>query len=802
MKTNITLKFLLSGLALAACLQVSALNSKRERLDLGWKTSTGEIPQATAPDFDDFAWTEVALPHDWSIRFNPQKNANAGKEGGYLPGVKAAYRRNIDVDPAAGERYFIYIEGAYMKPEVWVNGQKAGEHYYGYTSFRTDITDFLHPGINQLTIVTDNTGQKNSRWYAGSGLYRPVWLEKTYPVDFEPWSMTVTTPKADRQKAIVNVKAEIADNSAAAASKRSYSARLSITAPDGTVVAESMKKITLPANEKKAGVSLEAKVKTPSLWSPSSPDLYTATLLLSDSDGNILTSESETFGIRTFEYDSTRGARLNGEPILINGACVHHDNGLLGAAAYDAAEMRKALLLKRAGYNALRTSHNTPSPALLDACDRIGLLVIDEAFDGWQVPKNSGDYGVVFDEKWPDDLGALIKRDRNHPSVIAWSVGNEITERKSEYAVKTSAAMAELVKELDPTRPMTQALAAWDPDWEIYDPLAANHGIIGYNYLIHKAEGDHRRVPERVIWQTESYPRDVFQNWQKVKYLPYVVGDFVWTGMEYIGESGIGRNFYEGEPAGESWQNDMWPCHNAACGDIDLIGHRKPIAHYRDILFNETDGLYLAVREPNGYFGNIKETMWSVYPTYDSWNWPGHEGQPIEVEVYTRQPKVALSLNGMPVEEKTVDESTGYKATFSLPYQAGTIEAVAYDSSGNETAREQLTTPGQPAEIRLNYQRLPNSDGSTDLIFIDADIVDANGVLNRMADCQLIFSVDPRGELLGTASADPSDAVGYTSPVRTTWKGRAGAVVKTLRGQTPMLKVESAALPAKTIILK
>lgn len=794
-------RFILTTCAIALAMAASASNPGRTRLDQGWKSALGEIPNATATDFDDASWKEVSLPHDWSIAFNPEKKANAGKEGGYLPGVQATYRRDIEVNPAPGERYFLYIEGAYMKPEVWVNGQKAGEHYYGYTSFRTDITGLLHPGINKIAVVTDNTGQKNSRWYAGSGLYRPVWLEIAGPVGIEPWSMAVTTPKVSAKRAEVAVKAAVSDNSPKTNRKRTYTAELSINRLYGPVVGTAEKKIQLKPGEKLADVALEAKVASPELWSPDAPNLYEATLKISDSTGTLLAEETETFGIRTFEYDAKRGALLNGEPVLINGACVHHDNGILGAAAYDAAELRKAWLLKRAGYNALRTSHNTPSPALLDACDRVGLLVIDEAFDGWREKKNAEDYGVVFHEQWPDDLGALIRRDRNHPSVIAWSGGNEILERKSDYAVETSAAMAELAKELDPTRPITQALAAWDPDWEIYDPLAAQHGIIGYNYMIHKAEGDHERVPERVIWQTESYPRDAFENWKKVKYLPYVIGDFVWTGMEYIGESGIGRNYYEGEPAGESWQGEMWPVHTAPCGEIDLIGHRKPISHYRDMLFNETDGIYMAVREPDGYLGKIKETMWSVYPTYDSWNWPGHEGKPIEVEIYTRRPKVALLLNGNVVEERQSDESNGYKVTFTLPYEAGRLEAVAYDSEGREAARTALVTPGEAAGVNLSYERIQNADDS-DLIFIDADIVDANGVLNRMADCQLIFSLDGEGEILGTASADPADAVGYTSPVRRTWKGRAGAVVKAPRLATPVLTVSPALHPAKSIALK
>ncbi len=268
----------------------------------------------------------------------------------------------------------------------------------------------------------------------------------------------------------------------------------------------------------------------------------------------------------------------------MNGGCVHHDNGCLGAAAFNRAEERRVELLKSAGFNAIRTSHNPPSEAFLDACDRLGMMVIDESFDGWKEQKTPYDYAKVFDAWWQRDLESMVLRDRNHPSIIMWSTGNEIIERKKPEAVETAKMLANCIRTIDPTRPVTSAMTTWDNDWEIFDTLFAAHDIGGYNYQLHRAESDHRRVPSRVIVQTESFPRDAFANWKMVQSNNYIIGDFVWTALDYLGESGIGRWYYPGETPGEHWENDFFPWHGAYCGDIDLTGWRKPISHYRNIL--------------------------------------------------------------------------------------------------------------------------------------------------------------------------------------------------------------------------
>lgn len=325
------------------------------------------------------------------------------------------------------------------------------------------------------------------------------------------------------------------------------------------------------------------------------------------------------FGIRSIAFSTDKGFQLNGETVIINGGCVHHDNGCLGAKAYDRAEERRVERLKSAGFNAVRTSHNPPSQAFLDACDRLGLLVIDEAFDGWRTQKTPHDYAQVFDDWWQRDIAAMVLRDRNHPCIICWSIGNEIIERTTPEAVETAQKLADRVREFDVIRPVTSAMTTWGQGWEIFDPLMAAHDICGYNYQLQRAESDHERMPERIIVNTESYPRNAFFIWDQIQRHSYIIGDFVWTTMDYLGESGIGGYYYPNEKADEHWQSPRYPWHGATCGDIDLTGWRKPISHYRSMLYNDDERLYLAVREPNPDDGEIALTGWAVWPTWESW---------------------------------------------------------------------------------------------------------------------------------------------------------------------------------------
>jgi beta-galactosidase len=582
----------------------------------------------------------------------------------------------------------------------------------------------------------------------------------------------VTTPKIEANKATVNVGVTVQNEAS--------------SEQQGVVEVEGQQKtVLLKAGESKK-VDFSYTINNPHLWSPDDPYLYTANVKLS----TLNTQLSTKYGIRSFSFDAEKGFVLNGKPMVLNGACVHHDDGVLGAMAFDAAEIRKVKLMKEAGFNLIRTSHNPTTRAFLDACDSIGMLVIGEAFDGWRTAKLKYDYSTMIDSCYREDIHAMVMRDRNHPSIISWSLGNEVIERKELRVVHTARLLKKAVLEIDDTRPITEALCAWDRDWEIYDPHFEVLDIGGYNYMIFKHGSDHQRDPKRVMWQTESYPRDAFRNWATVNDHPYVVGDMVWTGLDYLGESGIGRYYYEGERPGESFAEGGQPdWHGAYCGDVDITGWRKPISHYREMLWDvkgqwsKANGLYMAVKEPNGYRGNIKETMWSVWPTWESWNWtgstdykgeavPSWEGKPIDVEVYTKAPEVKLYLNDKLVGTKQVNRDTQFKAVFSIPYEVGVLRAEADGKSVT------LATAGEPARLRLTADRNVIAAGGQDLAYITVEVVDKDGRVCPDAAIPCEAVVKGQGQLMAFASADLKDREPKTSSRVTTWKGRALLVVR------------------------
>lgn len=737
-----------------------------------WKFHLGDIAGASAQQFNDRSWRTINLPHDWSIEGRPEINNPSGNDGGYYPAGIGWYRKtfNFQQDNRLTET-IIYFEGVYMNATVFVNGHELGTHPYGFTSFFYDITPYLRTGENTMAIKVDNSQQKNCRWYTGSGIYRNVKLIRTPKMRFEPWGTSISTITVSPQQT-VQVETTVANRQ-----DRPQQAVVQYRVlDDDNLLATKEEHVTLEAGETRT-LKTQITLNGAKLWSPETPRLYNLECRLQSSDGLLSDQVSTHFGVRSIEYSAQKGLLLNGLPLKLNGGCLHHDNGPLGAAAYRDAEWRKARLMKEAGFNAVRCSHNPPSEAFLDACDHLGLLVIDESFDGWRSSKTPHDYSTLFDKWWTKDIESMVLRDRNHPSVFCWSIGNEIIERKIPEAVLTAYALAGYVHKLDPTRPVTSALAAWDSDWEIYDPLAAAHDIVGYNYMMHKGPSDHERVPERVMMQTESYPRDAFANWNRLDRNAYIIGDFVWTAIDYLGESGIGRFYYKGESEGEHYQRNQFPWHGAYCGDIDLTGIRKPISYYREMLYNPDRKLYMAVKEPNGYYGEIKETQWSVWPTWECWNWPGHEGKNIDVEIYSRYPAVRLYLNDRLIAEKPTTRNEEFKAIFTIPYAPGTLKVVGVEN-GKETDARILETAGNPARIQLTADHTEITADGESLVYVMAEITDRKGRLVPNADALIKFDVQGAGTLLATCSADLKDESAYTDSRRKAWKGRAMAVIK------------------------
>ena len=788
------------------CAWIGTMAQTKQLFDNGWQFT------------HDGKTTTVDLPHDWDIfTVSDPETGATGTGGGWYHAGKGEYKKSFKTPDA--EIVKLHFEGVYQKAEVFVNGQKAGQHGYGYTPFTIDITSFLNKGkkqTNEVVVKVNNSEQPNCRWYSGSGIYRHVWLETMPALHIAENGIFVTTPEVTADKATVNVEVTVENES--------DKERAATVVIHGTQLKTSLSEVLpvkIPAHGTKS-VTATFTVQNPELWSTDNPNLYKAAVELKEMmKDEAIDRQTAKYGIRSFSFDAEKGFVLNGKPVLLNGACVHHDDGVLGARAFDAAEIRKVRLMKEAGFNLIRTSHNPTTRAFLDACDSLGMLVIGEAFDGWRSAKLKYDYSTLIDSCYREDVHAMVLRDRNHPCIISWSLGNEVIERKELRVVHTARLLKNAVLEIDNTRPITEALCAWDRDWEIYDPHFDVLDVAGYNYMIFKHTSDHQRNPKRVMWQTESYPRDAFRNWATVNDNSYVVGDMVWTGLDYLGESGIGRYYYEGERPGESYAPGGQPdWHGACCGDVDITGwrrpishyrdmlwnERRPISHYRDMLWNENTPLYMAVKEPDGYRGKIHETQWSVWPTWESWNWPGWEGKPIEVEVYTKQPEVKLYLNDKLVETKAVSRETQFKAVFKLPYETGELRAEAGGKSVT------LATAGEPARLRLTADTpslreragvgpIITADGQ-DLAYITVEVVDKDGRVcpDAAITCEAI--VKGQGQLLAFASADLKDREPKTTSRATTWKGRALLVVRSNKSKGNVQVSIKSNLPTASLTIK
>jgi len=801
--THITKPLFACLLITVACIAGNARGQesigRKQLFDYDWKFSLSDTPTAGADNFDDSSWRKLDLPHDWSIEGKLEQNNPMKGAGGYFPAGTGWYRKKFNIPSTwKGKCISVYFEGVYMNSEVFVNGKSLGVHPYGFTSFDYDLSQLLQYGKeNTLAVRVDNSQQINCRWYSGSGIYRHVWLQVTEPVHIAHWGVAITTPEVNPERATVRIKTLVKNETN---SSQSIVLSTALSCKENMKAGNNQVKTELQPNTEKEIVQ-DITVAKPLLWTPETPHLYQARIQIKQGNAAIDVVENSV-GIRSVKYTPEKGFQLNGKTVKLNGGCVHHDNGCLGAAAFDRAEERRIEILKAAGFNAVRTSHNPPSEAFLDYCDKLGLMVIDESFDGWRESKNAFDYTRYFDQWWQRDLESMVLRDRNHPSIIMWSIGNEIIERKKPEAVETARKLANCIRNTDPTRPVTSAMTTWDNDWNIFDPLFAAHDVGGYNYQLHRAPSDHERVPGRMIVQTESYPRDAFENWNLVQNHDYIIGDFVWTALDYLGESGIGRWYYTGDTPGEHWERDLFPWHGAYCGDIDAIGWRKPISHYRDMLYNGTEKLYMAVREPEQDSAKIKETLWSVWPTWESWTWPGQEGKNIQVEVYSTYPKVRLYLDNKLIGEHHTAKEQKFKATFTIPYSSGILSAKGVkDDTEYETAT--LKTAGSASRLQLKADHTKILANGQDLSFVTVEVTDKDGNIQPNAENRLEFSISGAGVIAGVDNANMKDTDNYVGTTRKAWHGRAMAVIKSTHSTGDIkLTVSSPGLSDATVIIK
>lgn len=753
----------------------------RQLWDDRWRFNLGDTPEAKDAAFNDSTWRQLHLPHDWSIEGLIDPNAPTAGGGGFFPTGIGWYRRSF-VAPTIwiGKRVQLEFEGSAGVTEVWLNGKPVTTHPNAFTTFFADLTPHLkHGRDNVLAVRVDNSKQPNTRYYTGSGLNRHVWLHVTGAVHLAPWGVFASTTELSAASATIQVGAEVRNTSEAPAS---ISVQTRIFDPAGKPV-QTVKE-TVPTAFRLVGggsqfVTYYVTLQNPEPWWPESPKLYRAVTQVSVSD-RVVDEVSTTFGVRTIKVSAARGFELNGHPLKLRGGNVHSDHGPLGAATFDRAEERKVQLLKAAGYNAVRTAHNPVAPAFLDACDRLGLLVIEEAFDCWEKGKVSEDYSKFFKEWWQRDIDAMVLRDRNHPSVVMWSTGNELYERGNANGLRIATEIASRIRSLDTTRPLSAGINGLGKggDWTKLDPLFATLDVAGYNYELPRHADDHARVPARVIMAAESYQTDTFQNWSTVLSQPYIVGDFVWSAIDYLGEAGIGRIYPPTQTAAAHWIGNHYPWHGAACGDFDLIGFRRPESYYRELVWGVgPTKLYAAVVPPTPDGRPWNTTLWAVPPAESHWNWPGQEGKSLQVEVYSRYDAVRLLLNGKVVGEKNTSTATQYKAVFSVPYAPGKLVAIGFNQ-GKEAARFTLQTAEDDVQLRLTADRKSLRADSVDLVFVTVEAVDKNGVVHPGANQSVRLSVSGSATLSAIGSADLTTTEPYNANPRRLHGGRALAVLR------------------------
>jgi beta-galactosidase len=745
--------------------------------DAGWRFCRGDVASAEMGKFEDSGWRMLDLPHDWSIEDIPGTNspvdssAIGGIDAGYLVGGTGWYRKTFYVNSDIGQKVIhLQFDGIYMNADIWLNGQHLGNHPYGYTSFMYDLSGKLLPGQNNTIAVRVRNEGRNSRWYSGSGIYRHVWINVMEPLHAGHWGTCITTPKVESNAAKVNVRTSVFNESKEPANVILVTR---IMNADTIEVAKTESSQAIPAGNQYE-FNQDIEVASPSLWSVESPVLYTAVNEIYRMNGQerskMIDKAENQFGIRTISVSAEQGFLLNNKPLKLKGGCMHHDNGPLGAAAFDRAEERRVELIKASGFNAIRCAHNPPSPVFLAACDRLGILVIDEAFDMWREQKNPDDYHLYFDEWWQKDISSMVLRDRNHPSVVFWSIGNEVPERGKPEGAALARTLAGYIRSLDPTRLVTSAVNSVSLD---KDPYFAALDVSGYNYAISNYVSDHKRLPERIMFGSESYPLESYDYWMAVLDYPWVIGDFVWTGYDYLGEASIGWLGYPHE-------GSFYPWTHAYCGDIDICGWKRPQSYYRDALWKDNQ-LSVFVKPPKPSFElNPKKEVWSKWEWQDvvaGWNWKGYEGQLLKVEVYSSCDQVELFLNDKSLGKKKTNRETRWIANWDVVYQAGVLRAVGYKDS-RETSSFELKTADDPQKIVLTADRGSIKADGHDLSYVTIEILDAKGVRNPLAQNLVHFEIEGPGSILAVGSSDPMSIESFRQPLRKAYQGRCLVIIK------------------------
>lgn len=745
-------------------------------LDEGWRFSLTDAGNIAMPVFNDSAWRTVDLPHDWSAE--GPFSANWGSGNGYAPGGIGWYRKHLTLPAELSDRVVaIEFDGVYDHAEVFVNGHLVCSRPYGYSSFECPMTPHAKFGgaDNVIAVRVDHSRFADSRWYTGSGVYRHVRLRATSPVHIEHWGTVVTTPGATAGRATIHVETTVVNESDR---DRAVIFSTQLLPDSGEQLST---ELTLAPGERHVVVENITRTGLP-LWTLDSPRLQTIRQSVR-TKSSVLDEVETTFGIRTIAFDSNKGFSLNGESVKLKGVCVHHDAGSLGAAVPIGVWERRLRALKALGVNAIRTSHNPPAPEFLDLCDRLGLLVKDEAFDeftpaknkwvaGWNagVPSRFG-YAEDFTEWSVRDASDMVRRDRNHPSVIMWSVGNEVDypndpfshpvlgrsyrpeNPRAENLVTLARPLVDAIHALDRTRPVTAALASLQMSDAVGLPALLD--VVGYNYQESRYADDHKQYPARVIFGSEN--SHMFANWTIVRDNPYVVGQFLWTGIDYLGEAGVFPNRANG------------------AGLLDLAGFKKPTAWFRQSLWSDAPMVYLAAALPAPPPAAGSNQPRRAGRLEEHWNWPARST--VSVSAYTNADEVTLTLNDQTVGTLSRGAAIDGVLRWDVPYQPGVLKAVAR-RSGKPVAEFALTTAGEAARIELVPDSAAIGTYPAGVAHIEYRIVDRNGVRVPNADSEVTFEVQGPARLLGIGNGDLNDVSNPKDLVHRAFQGRGLAILQ------------------------
>lgn len=784
-----------------------------------WLFHKGDVDNAQNTDFDDSGWRPLDLPHDWAIEgpFSDKYNARTG--GLPVHGI-GWYRKHFNVSKdMEGKIISVEFDGAMSNSQVFVNGELAGNRPYGYIGFEIDITPFVKFDAENIIAVKLAPEDLAQRWYSGAGLYRNTRIKYNNPIHITQYGTYITTPKVDESSSLVNIETKI-KNTGNTASK--INLKTVVYNAEDIEVASSSDEIDIRKNWQ-VQQNVELEISNPKLWDLDTPYLYEVVSTLTE-NGNIIDEYTSEFGIRTIKFTPNDGFLLNGKRVQLNGVCMHHDLGALGTAVNYRATERQMEIMKSMGVNALRTSHNPPSPEMLQVCDRLGILVQVEAFDEWKMGKVPNGYNKYFDEWHETDLRDMIKRDRNHPSVIMWSIGNEILEQGREDGWKVAKMLNDICHDEDPTRPTTAGFNYYPAPFK--NKLAYQIDVVGMNYWPLEYDDIKKDNPNMIIYGSETssmtssrgvynlpisgdfyretghvssydviygppwaYPPDAEFAVQESN--PFSLGEFIWTGFDYLGEPTpyAGRDNHT-----HGYWNDDWPSRSSYFAPVDLCGFPK-------------DRYYLY------------QSQWTTAPmvhVLPHWNWEGKEGQMLPVYAYTNAEAVELFVNGksmgkkvkgkdvtpIPAEYHSFEKGifmSPYRLSWSVPYQKGTLKVVAY-TNGKEVATKEIKTAGKPTKISLSADRSLISADGKDLSFITVNIEDADGNLCPRADNLVNFKIEGEGVLAAVDNGNQRSLESFQEPFRKAFSGKCLLVVKSTKNTGNItITASSEGLESKTI---